>query len=137
MNFDWDIPTSGDVSGTSTYDPDGNCSRQADCHIGGGVRTQLPIGDDGATCTWAGTRSLNCSTAEIVNLVSGDKLEREYVFEFDGIPMNIDAPTATMQRNLDYELGSGERLPASVTLARITLTDNELPSGGGRVAMGA
>lgn len=134
LNFNWDVPADGTVSGTSSFDPDGNCARKAECRVEGSTMTQLPIGDAGATCTWAGTRSLNCSTVEIINLTGGDRLEREYVFEFDGIPMTADAPTATTRRTLDYELNSGERLPESVTLARITLTDNKVLLGGGSVA---
>ena len=135
LNFDWNIPSDGTYTNTSTFDPFNTCARVASCDIGGGVMTQLPIGDVGATCTWAGTRSLNCSTVEIIDLGGGDRLEREYVFEFSGIPLTIDAASATTRRNLDYVVNNG-RLPASVTSARITLNDNKLVNGGGSVASG-
>lgn len=136
LNFDWDIPVDGTYANTSTFDPSNQCARKALCDVGGGVMTQLPIGDGGAICTWAGVRSLNCSTVEIIDLGGGDRLEREYIFEFTGIPMTIDSADAVTTRNLDYIINNGE-LPDSVTLAKITLNDNKLLAGGGSLASGS
>ena len=139
LNFDWDVPIDGTYTNTSSFDPNNNCARTASCDVGGGVMTSLPIGDGGATCTWEGMHKINCNTVELIDLGGGDQLEREYKFEFDGINLSIEPPTATMGRTLNFVLDDSPnpaRIP-TVNLARITLTDNYLPFGGGSIASGS
>ena len=139
LNFDWDVPSDGTYTNTSTFDPNNNCARTALCDVGGGVTTSLPIGDSGATCTWQGMHKINCNTVELIDLGGGDQLEREYIFEFDGITLSIEPPTAAAGRTLNYVLNDAPdpaRIPP-LSLARITLNDNYLPAGGGSVDSGS
>ncbi|MGR8946406.1 MAG: hypothetical protein ACU84Q_00045 [Gammaproteobacteria bacterium] len=139
LDFDWDVPTDGTYVSDLTYDLNDNCARSALCVVEAGITTQLPIGDGGATCTWAGMHALNCSTVELIGLVSGDTLEREYIFEFQGVTLTIEPPSATSGRTLNFVLDDSPnpaRIPA-VTLARIILNDNLLLSSGGTESHGS
>lgn len=137
----WTIPVAGILTTTGTTPPTEACVRST-----GAVCSLQPAGfaaaatysslvsgtgDAGTligSCRWGGGAAMRCTTRQTISDpgASGNRVERSYALEIDGLPRRIAPPSATQPRLEDVIL-TAHTLAADASLA-ITVTDTLQPA---------